>query len=186
MAGSRERRRPQPKRQRTPVRIATQKAAKASLKPLREEVVAVMGASSGLGRGTGPPLRRAGREDRRLGQGRAGAPLVGGEHPARDLVVKDAAKAIILGERPSPRLLDALMQREVTRSTIRTSPSPRTPRITSTSPWKATTKRSKAPSATARTRGLTPGWRCARRRRGPRSWGRRWGRWPCCVRGRRI
>lgn len=41
----------------------------------------------------------------------ADAILHAAEHPARDLVVGGAAKALILGQRLSPRLVDALMQR---------------------------------------------------------------------------
>nr|WP_207956943.1 SDR family oxidoreductase [Rubrobacter tropicus] len=80
----------------------------------------------------------------------AGAILHAAEHPARDIVVGGAAKAMILGQRLSPRLLDALMERGALRSTTRMSPSPRTLRTTSTTPWGAT-RRSKAPSATAPT-----------------------------------
>jgi NAD(P)-dependent dehydrogenase (short-subunit alcohol dehydrogenase family) len=40
----------------------------------------------------------------------ADAILHAAEHPARDLVVGGAAKALILGQRLSPRLVDALMQ----------------------------------------------------------------------------
>jgi NAD(P)-dependent dehydrogenase (short-subunit alcohol dehydrogenase family) len=41
----------------------------------------------------------------------ADAILHAAEHPARDIVVGGAAKALILGQRLSPRLVDALMQR---------------------------------------------------------------------------
>ena len=41
----------------------------------------------------------------------ADAILHAAEHPVRDIVVGGAAKAMILGQRLSPRLLDALMQR---------------------------------------------------------------------------
>ncbi len=41
----------------------------------------------------------------------ADAILHAAEHPARDIVVGGAAKALILGQRFSPRLVDALMQR---------------------------------------------------------------------------
>jgi NAD(P)-dependent dehydrogenase (short-subunit alcohol dehydrogenase family) len=41
----------------------------------------------------------------------ADAILHAAEHPARDIVVGGAAKAMILGQRLSPRLLDVLMQR---------------------------------------------------------------------------
>jgi NAD(P)-dependent dehydrogenase (short-subunit alcohol dehydrogenase family) len=91
----------------------------------------------------------------------ADAILHAAEHPARDLVVGGAAKALILGQRLSPRLVDALMQRGASRSTTRTSPRPKTPRTTSTP--RGATRRSKAPSATARTLGAcTPGWSCVR------------------------
>jgi len=81
--------------------------------------------------GDGPPVRRAGRQGRRLGQGHrtklgvkpvapppihgpnlvADAILRAAEHPARDIAVRGAAKALILGQRLSPRLVDALLQR---------------------------------------------------------------------------
>jgi short-subunit dehydrogenase len=63
----------------------------------------------------------------------ADAILHAAEHPARDLVVGGAAKALILGQRLSPRLVDALMQRGgASRSTTRTSSRWKTPRTTST------------------------------------------------------
>ncbi len=116
----------------------------------------------------------------------AEAILYAAEHPARDLVAGEAAQAMILNQRLSPRLMDALLMRTTFKLQKTNDPKPADASATSLSRC-GTTTRARTASAARHTRGAsTIGWRRTRRRSWTTPQARPWASSPSYEGGRRV